>query len=265
MNAPKTLRELSCADDYDPNSMPVDKARALIRQFLEPVTSVERVHIRAGARSRARRGRRSRRSTCRVTTTRRWTVGRCASPTSPPTGETTLKRIGESFAGKPYDGAIGPGETVRIFTGGVMPGGADTVVMQERAAETDGRVTIAAGAVAKAGTNRRFAGEDLKRGAVVFRRGQPLRPAELGMLASLGINEIGVYRKLRVAFFSTGDELRSDRPAARRRTALRQQSLHALRHADATQLRHRRHGRGAGRFPRRSSARSPPRPRAPTS
>ncbi len=124
-------------------------------------------------------------------------------------GETTLRRVGESFAGKPCDVAIGPGETVRIFTGGVMPGGADTVVMQERASEADGAVTIPAGAVAKAGTNRRFAGEDLKRGGVVFRKGQPLRPAELGMLASLGINEIGVFRRLRVAFFSTGDELRS--------------------------------------------------------
>jgi len=208
MNTPMTLRELSCADDYDPNSMPVDKARALIRQFLEPVKTVERVHIRTaldrvlaedvispfdvpGHDNSAMDG---------------WAV-RFADLAAD--GETTLKRIGESFAGKPYDGAIGPGETVRIFTGGVMPGSADTVVMQERAAEKDGRVTIAAGAVAKAGTNRRFAGEDLKRGSVVFRRGQPLRPAELGMLASLGINEIGVYRKLRVAFFSTGDELRS--------------------------------------------------------
>jgi molybdopterin molybdotransferase len=90
-----------------------------------------------------------------------------------------------------------------------MPQGADTVVMQERAEELPGGVKIAAGAVAKAGQNSRFAGEDLQRGALVFRAGQPLRPAEIGMLASLGIGEVGVYRKLRVAFFSTGDELRS--------------------------------------------------------
>jgi molybdopterin molybdotransferase len=80
-------------------------------------------------------------------------------------------------------------------------------VMQERAEELDGGVRVAAGAVTKAGQNRRFAGEDLKRGQVVFHVGQPVRPAELGMLASLGINEVVVYRKLRVAFFSTGDEL----------------------------------------------------------
>ena len=126
-----------------------------------------------------------------------------------PAGETTLRRIGASFAGTPYTGTLEPKTAVRIFTGGVMPGGADTVVMQERATEADGHVRIAAGAVAQAGQNRRFAGEDVKVGALVFARGQPVRPAELGMLASLGIIEVTVFRKLRVAFFSTGDELRS--------------------------------------------------------
>jgi len=90
-----------------------------------------------------------------------------------------------------------------------MPAGADTVVMQERASEDAAGVHIEAGAVGKAGQNRRFAGEDLKRGQIVFRAGQPLHPAELGMLASLGIGEVTVFRKLRVAFFSTGDELKS--------------------------------------------------------
>src|SRR5439155_24047769 len=126
-----------------------------------------------------------------------------------PNGETTLKRVGESFAGKPWAGAIGAGECVRIFTGGMMPRGADSVVMQERTSESSGRVTIGQGALSKAGQNRRFAGEDLKAGQVVFRAGQPVQPAELGMMASLGIGEVGVYRKLRVAFFSTGDELKS--------------------------------------------------------
>ena len=204
----RTLRELSCADDYDPNSLPVDRARALIREFLTPVTAVERVHIRAalgrvlaadvespfdvpGHDNSAMDG---------------WAV-RFADLDA--AKETPLRRIGESFAGKPFAGELRKGETVRIFTGGVMPRGADTVVMQERARETADGALIAAGAVTKAGQNRRFSGEDLRCGAVVFRKGQPVRPAELGMLASLGINEVSVYRKLRVAFFSTGDELRS--------------------------------------------------------
>ena len=126
-----------------------------------------------------------------------------------PKGETTLVRVGESFAGKPATARVGAGECVRIFTGGVMPEGADSVVMQERAREDAKGVHIDAGALGKAGQNRRFAGEDLKAGAVVFEAGQPVRPAELGMMASLGIGEVTVYRKLRVAFFSTGDELKS--------------------------------------------------------
>ena len=207
MEPVRTLRELSCADDYDPNSLQVERARALIRQFLEPVTAVERVHVRAalgrvlaadvespidvpGHDNSAMDG---------------WAV-RFAD--LDPAG-TTLRRVGESFAGKPFSGALARGETVRIFTGGVMPQGADTVVMQERATVTADGVRIAAGAVSKAGQNRRFAGEDVKRGATVLRAGQPVRPAEIGVLASLGIAEAPVYRRLRVAFFSTGDELRA--------------------------------------------------------
>lgn len=208
MTTPRTLREASCADDYDPGSMPVAKARELIASFLSPVDAVERLHLRQA-------------------------LGRVLAEdiVSPiavpghdnsamdgyalrfadlkPDGESALKRVGESFAGKPWPGAIGAGECVRIFTGGVMPRGADTVVMQERAREDGGVVRVAPGAVPRAGAHRRLAGEDLQRGQVVLRVGQRLRPAELGMIASLGMAEISVYRRLRVAFFSTGDELRS--------------------------------------------------------
>jgi molybdopterin molybdotransferase len=204
----KTLREASCADDYDPNSMPVAKARALIAGFLSPVTAIERVPVRSALG--------------------RVLAADIVSPLAVPGHDnsamdgyavrfadlapdrpTLLKRVGESFAGKPWSGAIAAGECVRIFTGGVMPAGADTVVMQERAHEDAAGVSIAPGAVGKAGTNRRFAGEDLQAGQTVFRTGQRVRPAELGMIASLGIGEVSVYRKLRVAFFSTGDELKS--------------------------------------------------------
>src|SRR5438105_2387063 len=81
-----------------------------------------------------------------------------------PTAETVLRRVGESFAGKPWGGSIHAGECARIFTGGVMPQGADTVVMQERAREDERGVHVAAGAVTTLGTNRRFAGEDLQQG-----------------------------------------------------------------------------------------------------
>jgi len=208
MSTPKSLREISCADDYDPNSMPVDRARELIRTFLVPVTATERVHLRAAiARVLA------------VDVMSPHDVpGHDSSAMDGyalrfadllPERETTLERIGAAFAGKPSGVEVGVGQCVRIFTGAVMPAGADTVVMQESTTEDAGRVRIAAGAASKAGQNRRFAGEDLKAGAIVFRAGQVVHPAELGMMASLGLGEVTVFRKLRVAFFSTGDELKS--------------------------------------------------------
>jgi molybdopterin molybdotransferase len=122
-------------------------------------------------------------------------------------GETTLEEIGSSFAGRPFSGRVGPGQCVRIMTGGVVPAGADTVVMQERAKASGKSVTFAPGQ--KTGQNVREAGEDLARGSVALRRGRIVRPADLGLIASLGIGEVAVYRPLRVAFFSTGDELKS--------------------------------------------------------
>jgi len=88
-----------------------------------------------------------------------------------------------------------------------MPAGADTVVVQEVVKVRDGRVTIPPGQKAK--QNVRYAGEDLKKGVAVMRPGKLLSPAELGLIASLGIGEVAVRRRVRVAFFSTGDELAS--------------------------------------------------------
>ncbi len=204
MNSTPSLHDLTATSDYDPNSMPVEKAREHIRAFLSPVTAVERLNIRAA-------------------------LGRVLaedviSPVNVPQhdnsamdgyavrfsdlksdGETTLKVIGTAFAGKPYDGSLGPGQAVRIMTGAVIPTDADTVIQQERAKVSGDQVAVLP--VPKKGTNTRSAGEDLRAGEAALKRGQPVRPAEIGMMASLGIGEVAVYRKLRVAFFSTGDEL----------------------------------------------------------
>src|SRR5688500_13282509 len=91
------------------------------------------------------------------------------------------------------------------MTGGVVPEGADTIVMQEHVKAAEGRVTIGGGH--RKSQNLRKAGEDLKAGEPALKQGQRLRPAEVGLIASLGIPEVSVYRRLRVAFFSTGDEL----------------------------------------------------------
>ena len=204
MTQPTTLHDVSCADDYDPNSMPVDQARALIARFLTPLSVTERVHVRAALN--------------------RVLAEDVISPINVPSndnsamdgyavrfadlktdGEITLKITGTSFAGKPFAGAVNAGEAVRIMTGGVVPANADTIVMQEHTKSKDGQATIGTGH--RKNQNLRRAGEDLAIGQTALKRGLPLRPAEIGLIASLGIGEVTVYRKLRVAFFSTGDEL----------------------------------------------------------
>jgi molybdopterin molybdotransferase len=200
-----TITQASCADDYDPNSMPVAKARAFIHQFLTPVAGVLRVPVRSALgrvlaedilspvdvpahRNSAMDG---------------WAMRGADLDAD---AQATLQEVGASFAGRPFVGRVGAGQCVRIMTGGVVPEGADTVVMQERAKASGKSVTFAAGQ--KTGQNVREAGEDLKAGSVALRRGRTVRPAELGLIASLGIGEVAVYRPLRVAFFSTGDELK---------------------------------------------------------
>jgi len=120
-----------------------------------------------------------------------------------------LKAIGIAYAGRPFAQAPQPGECIRIMTGAAIPPGCDSVIPQELAASIVGdQVTIAPGAI-RAGANLRRAGEDLKTGGTAIAQGKIIRPADLGLVASLGIAEVTVRRKLRVAFFSTGDELRS--------------------------------------------------------
>jgi molybdopterin molybdotransferase len=125
-----------------------------------------------------------------------------------PQESVTLKLIGTLHAGNTFTHSCRPGECVRIMTGAPMPVGTDTVVMQEQA-EIVGETQIRIGAGHRCGQNVRHAGEDIPRGSVVLEQGRQLIPADLGIIASLGFGEIDVYRRPRVAFFSTGDELRS--------------------------------------------------------
>lgn len=118
-----------------------------------------------------------------------------------------LQLVGSAFAGHPYTGTLHPGECVRIMTGGVVPAGAGAIAMQEHARAQDDSVHVAPWP--KPGENIRRAGEDLAEGAVILDAGRRLTAADLGVIASLGRAEIDVMRPLRVAFFSTGDELRS--------------------------------------------------------
>jgi len=125
----------------------------------------------------------------------------------PAGGEAAFRVVGTSWAGRPFEGTPGHGECVRIFTGAVMPAGTDTVVMQEHVRREEDVAFIGAGH--RPGQNRRMAGEDIHAGDVAVPAGTLLRPAHLGMIASVGVGEVAVLRRPRVAIFSTGDELKS--------------------------------------------------------
>lgn len=125
----------------------------------------------------------------------------------PANGETTLTVTGSSFAGTPFTGVVQKGESIRIMTGAKIPDGADSVIMQEQVQRDGDIITLSAGH--KHGQNVRYIGEDIQQGGPALTAGKKIGPAEIGLLASLGIPEVTVKRKLRVAFFSTGDELRA--------------------------------------------------------
>lgn len=123
----------------------------------------------------------------------------------PESGQARLRVVGTALAGAPFEGTVKPGEAVRIMTGAVVPEGTDTVIMQEKAEREGDEVTVGAGH--RAGENVRHPGEDIARDSVVLAAGRRITPADVGLLASLGIPEVRVARRLRVAIFSTGDEL----------------------------------------------------------
>ncbi len=199
----------SCVNGYDPNALPVAQAQEFITRLVPRVQAVESLPIRSA-------------------------LGRVlardvVSPINVPAhdnsamdgyalrgtelnaqGDTEFSvAAGAGLAGGPVSGAVPAGHCVRIMTGAVMPAGLDTVVPQEFTRTLEGpRISVPPGLL-RTGDNRRLAGEDLTRGEAALQQGRILSPADLGLLASLGQAEVPVFRKLRVAFFSTGDELRS--------------------------------------------------------
>ncbi|CAB3749150.1 molybdopterin molybdotransferase MoeA [Paraburkholderia solisilvae] len=207
-----TSNELSrCVAQFDPQALPVTAAQAIVRQWATPVSTVERVSL-ADALDRV-------------------LAEDIVSPIDVPAydnsamdgyafdgaalaaandGSVTLAVAGKALAGHPFADHVTAAQCVRVMTGALMPAGCDTVVPQEQVeAASDGQSVRFAAAALKSGANRRRAGEDLARGAPALRAGRIVRASDLGLLASLGIGEVAVRRRLRVAFFSTGDELRS--------------------------------------------------------
>jgi molybdopterin molybdotransferase len=198
---PASLAQVaSCINGYDPDALRVRDAQRIIREFVQPVRAVEMVALRANLVS-----------PINVPAHDNSAMDGYAlrGADLPQDGLATFKVVDIVYAGKPSAVVPGPGECVRIMTGGVMPAGCDSVLPQEFADSGDDvAMTVRAGAI-RAGDNRRLAGEDLNIGSAALKAGRIIRPADLGLCASLGFAEIPVQRRLRVAFFSTGDELRS--------------------------------------------------------
>ncbi|GAB3538118.1 molybdopterin molybdotransferase MoeA [Noviherbaspirillum agri] len=208
MSQTRLQHAIRCLSDYDPDALSVADTQRIIQDVVEPVQAIEKVALRSALD--------------------RVLAQDLISPIDVPSHDNsamdgyalrgadldaqkpvTLQILGTAFAGTAFDGHVDAGQCVRIMTGAVMPAGCDTVVPQELTENAQEKsVTVPAGAV-RPGDNRRLKGEDLQAGSPALLKGKVLRPADLGLIASLGIAEIPVQRRLRVAFFSTGDELRS--------------------------------------------------------
>jgi molybdopterin molybdotransferase len=198
------LQAVSCLDDYDPDSLHVERARALTRDLVEPVGGRQRLFVREALGRVLAEDVISPIDVPAHDNSAMDGYALRAADLSPG-GETPLKVIGAALAGRPFAGSVGRGECVRIMTGAIVPAGSDTIVMQEAVRAEGDALFVPPGQ--KAGQNLRRAGEDLKAGRPALPAGRIVRPAELGLLASLGIAEVSVRRRVRVALFSTGDEL----------------------------------------------------------
>jgi molybdopterin molybdotransferase len=200
----------SCVSYYNPDALPVGAAQEIVRQWALPATageSTERVRLHDALD--------------------RVLAEDVVSPINVPAhdnsamdgyafagaslaavngNEVSLVVTGTALAGRPHTAELAGAQCVRIMTGALIPPGCDTVVPQELVTREGDTIRFAANVI-KAGENRRLAGEDLAQGQAALRRGRIVRASDLGLFASLGIGEVSVFRRVRVAFFSTGDEL----------------------------------------------------------
>lgn len=200
------VRDPSCDDDFDSASLSCEDALARILAHVQPVAGSERLTLRAALGRILASPIQSPVDVPAHTNSAMDGYAIRASDV-PANGSASLRVIGSAFAGRPFAGTVSAGEAVRIMTGGAMPDGTDTVIMQEHVDVVGTSINI--DARHKRGQNVRSAGEDLKCGQGVLAAGRRLSPADLGLLAALGLGEISVCRRVRVAYFSTGDELRS--------------------------------------------------------
>lgn len=196
--------QASCTDIFESGLLPVEQALAHIISTLPCVDDYEIISIeKAKARTLAQ------------TITASFNVPKHNNSAVdgyglnacdlPARGTTSLAVIGSSYAGEPYFNNVTAGQCVRIMTGAIIPEGVDTVLMQEHVELKNNAIHI--DNRHKPGQNIRLAGEDLRQGEVILKTGKFLTPADIGLIASLGIAEIKVKRKLKIAIASTGNEV----------------------------------------------------------
>ncbi len=201
----KISTDPSCADPFDPDSISLSAALNKIEERVVPVHACERLPIRECL---DRVNNEAVKSPHNVPPLPNSAMdGFALAIDSLVQGTVTeLDEVGTAFAGTPFTGTCGSGQCVRIMTGALIPEGADAVIMQEQVEITDaGKIRVDADH--RVDENIRQAGEDIAKGETVIDAGARLSPADLGVLASLGIGQLQVKRKPVVAFFSTGDEL----------------------------------------------------------
>ncbi|HED12264.1 MAG TPA: molybdopterin molybdenumtransferase MoeA [Gammaproteobacteria bacterium] len=194
----------SCADAFESGVLPLPEALDRILDATRPVTSFECLAIRAAL------GRVLYADIVALThvpphTNSAMDGYALNSEQFPEQGTREFCVIGIAYAGRPFTRQPDKGECIRIMTGAAIPPGTDSVVMQEQVEPLGNRIKIGKGH--RRGQNVRLAGEDITAGNTLLNQGTRLRAAELGLLASQGIAEVCVYRRPRVAFFSTGNEL----------------------------------------------------------
>jgi len=195
----------SCADSSEPGLLSAEDAEQRISGLIKPLQSPEYVDVRSAlGRTLAE----DVLSTINVPTHTNSAMDGYAinAQDIPASGFAALTLAGTALAGNPYTGSVSTGQCIRIMTGAKLPDGCDTVIMQEQVEASGDTVRI--DAHHRAGQNVRQAGEDLSVGQLAIPAGKCITPADLGLLASMGMGEVSVSRRLRVAFFSTGDELR---------------------------------------------------------
>lgn len=199
-------RQPSCDDVVETGLLPVEVARARLVERIAPVLQTETVALRQALRRVIAVALRSPMKVPGYTNSAMdgYAINSADIPTA---GERTLEVIGTAWAGRPLDVEVSSGQAVRIMTGGMMPMGTDTVVIQEHV-RIEGQC-IGIDAEVMTGRNVRHAGEDIDLDEIVIAAGTRLDPAHIGLMASLGIDRVEVYRRPVVAYCSTGDELRA--------------------------------------------------------